>query len=242
MKSYLHCKKLDEVKGDSESLDKVEKDENRNDKYDNYDKDSDANNINANNDKVDNPKEIRPTYYSNTDKCPVCNNYFVTTTTDMLNVVYDTNVIDVGVIYFEEYRYMIHNICVTIFCRTLESTKCPRCDSVGLFLDFQSYNEQINMLKDIYISNVQRDTIKNNDVVGNDNVDNATSVLFLLMLMLVMIMMMIMLMIVIITMMATITMIITMITITIMMIKLMIIKMYELYINVNLWRQLLQMY
>ena len=147
-------KDLDEIKEDAEKQKIDDDDDNRDDKDDNYDKDDDGDDINTNNDKVGNSRKIRPTYYSNTDSCPIFNNYFVSTTTGILSVVYDTKVIDVSVTYFEECRHMFHTICVTRFFHDLESTKCPRCDSVVSFLDCQSYNEQINILKDIYIPNL----------------------------------------------------------------------------------------
>ena len=72
-------KRLDEVKGDDESLDEVDNDndDNRDEKDDDYNKDGDEDDINANNNKVGNPREIRPTYCSNTDRYPINNNYFV---------------------------------------------------------------------------------------------------------------------------------------------------------------------
>ena len=146
------------------------------DKNDEYDKDGDADDINTNNNKVGNPRDIRPTYYSNTDSCDICNNYFVNITTEMLTEVHDTEVTDVGVIYFEKYRHMFHTVCVTICCDNLESIKCPCCDSVGLFLNFQTYNKQIDILNDVYAPYIQRDTIERNNVEGYSNVDVATIV------------------------------------------------------------------
>ena len=70
-------------------------------------------------------------YYSNTDRCPIYNNVFVSTTTEILSIVHDTDVTDVVVIYLEECRYMFHTMYITIFCCDLESIKYPRVDSVG---------------------------------------------------------------------------------------------------------------
>ena len=71
----------------------------------------------------------------------------------MLTELHGIEVTNIGVIYFEECRHMFHTVCVTKCCGGWESIKCPRCDSVGLFLDCQSYKEQIDMLNDIYIPN-----------------------------------------------------------------------------------------
>ena len=71
---------------------------------------------------------------------------------------------------------MFHTVCVTKWCGGWESIKCPRCDSVGLFFDCQSYKEQIDMLNDIYIPNTQRDTIKGNNVGCYDNIDASTAI------------------------------------------------------------------
>ena len=101
--------------------------------------------------------------------CPICSNYFVSTTTEILITFHETEVIDIGVTHSDECSHMFHIICVTTFRRDLESSKCPRCDSIGLFLDCQPYNEKNDMLKDIYIPNLQRDTIEGNNVGGNDN-------------------------------------------------------------------------
>ena len=135
-------KDLDKVKGDAESLDEVDNDndDDRDDKDDEYDKGGDDDDINANNDKVNNPREIRPTYYSTTDSCNICNNYFINTTTEILNEVHDIEVIDLGAIYFEECRHIIHTKCITRCCGGLESITYPCCGSVGLFLDRQSSN------------------------------------------------------------------------------------------------------
>ena len=64
---------------------------------------------------------------------------------------------------------MFHHECITKFCGVQDSNKCSRCNSVGLYVDCQSYDEQINVLKKICV-------INGDNVKGNDNDDNTTAV------------------------------------------------------------------
>ena len=98
------------------------------------------------------------------------------TTTEILSTVHDTEVIDIGLIYLEECRYMFHTMRVKIFCYGLEILKCPRCDSMDSFIDRQYFNEYINMLNDIYIPKLKRDAIEGNNIGGNNNDDITTDV------------------------------------------------------------------
>ena len=238
----LDNQNLDEVKVNTESLDELDNDndndDKRNDRCDAYDKDGDDDDIYVINDNVGNPREIRPMYYYNTDRCPICNDQFIRTPTDILTEVYDIEVLDDGVIYFEECRHMLHIVYVTRFCDSLESIECPCCDSVDSYLDCQSYNEQVNMLSGIF-------TIEINNVKGNDNDDTATNIVTIgsdggdyvgddnkMMLVMIIIMMII----------ATITMRIIMTIITMMINKIIIIKIHVLYVIINLLRQLLEIY
>ena len=50
-----------------------------------------------------------------------------------------------------------------------DSNKCPRCTSVGSYVDCQSHDEQIKMLKDIC-------AINGDNVKDNDNDDTTTAV------------------------------------------------------------------
>ena len=155
---------LDEVKGDIESLDEVNNDSDNDIKEDNKDndyyKDDNIDDINTNNDKIGNSREIMSTYNNNTDRYYICNNSFVSTTTEILTKVYITQVIDVGVIYFEDRRNMFHIRCVTKQYG-LETIEYPRCDS---YVYCQSYNEHTDILNNIGIN-----------VRCNDN-DNTTTV------------------------------------------------------------------
>ena len=150
----LHSPDLNKVKDDAEPLDKQNKDNDNDDKR---------------NDKDDDSRVSRPTYYNKTDKCHICNNKFISTTTDIFPKELGIEVTDVGVIYFDKCRHMFHNVCVTKFGCAKDKNKCPRCDSVGSHVDCQSYDEQINLLND-------NSAINGNNVKGNDN-DNTTTVI-----------------------------------------------------------------
>ena len=64
---------------------------------------------------------------------------------------------------------MFHRECITQFCDAQDSNKCPRCNSVGSYIDCQSYDEQIKMLKDMC-------AINGDNVKGNDNDDTTTTI------------------------------------------------------------------
>ena len=64
---------------------------------------------------------------------------------------------------------MFHHVCTTQFCEAQDSNKCPRCNSDGSYIDCQSYDEQITMLKGMRV-------INGDNVKGNDNNNTTTTV------------------------------------------------------------------